>query len=69
MYKCALVYTFFFFVPTTEYQQVSSAYNKQTIQSTNISEMKMRIKRDSPCLVLRFMPINKLGKYLFLLFI
>lgn len=25
----------------------------------NISEMKMRIKRDSPCLVLRFMPLGK----------
>lgn len=30
------------------------------IDSEPTSEMKMRIKRDSPCLVLRFMPLGKL---------
>lgn len=48
----------------TEHQQVSTFNKKQAIPNANISEMKMRIKRDSPCLVLRFMPINKLGKCL-----
>lgn len=28
-------------------------------KNKTISEMKMRIKRDSPCLVLRFMPLGK----------
>lgn len=30
---------------------------------------KMRLKRESPCLVLRFMPINKLGKFLLYFFL
>lgn len=29
----------------------------------------MRMKRDSPCLVLRFMPINKIGKLYILLYV
>lgn len=31
----------------------------EVIASEQTSEMKMRIKRDSPCLVLRFMPLGK----------
>lgn len=33
----------------------------ELVASEQTSEMKMRIKRDSPCLVLRFMPLGKLG--------